>query len=110
MKLLFDENLSPGLANALQSEYPGSAHVDGLGLGSTEDANVWSYAKENDFVVVSKDADFYELSLVHGVPPKVIWIRLGNCPSERILRVVRQHGDALQKFSMDQGTAAFFIS
>ena len=37
MKLLFDENLSPRLVHALESEYPNSAHVRALGLrGATE--------------------------------------------------------------------------
>jgi predicted nuclease of predicted toxin-antitoxin system len=110
VKLLFDANLSPVLVSALQSEYPESVHVVGLGLGSAEDENVWSYAKENNFVVVSKDADFYEMSLVRGVPPKVIWIRIGNCPSQRILQYLLQHKDALEKFSKDPMEAAFFIS
>ena len=110
MKLLFDANLSPGLVSALQGEYPESVHVDGLGLGSAKDENVWSYAKENDFVVVSKDADFYEMSLVRGVPPKVIWIRIGNCTSQRISCLLRQHKDALEKFRKDPLEAAFFIS
>ena len=33
MKLLFDQNLSPRLANRLKDLYPAFTHVDPLGLG-----------------------------------------------------------------------------
>ncbi len=110
VKLLFDQNLSPTLAVVLQTVYPGSAHLHELMLGAAGDKKVWSFAKDNEFVIVSKDADFYELSLIHGAPPKIIWIRLGNCRTEKILQAVRQHTDALQNFNKDPRADAFFIS
>jgi predicted nuclease of predicted toxin-antitoxin system len=74
MKLLFDENLSPKLVAALMDVFPDSAHVDRVGLSSSNDDIVWEYARQNDFTLVSKDSDFHEKSLLHGCPPKVIWI------------------------------------
>lgn len=66
MKLLFDENLSPRLATLLGTEYPGSVHVHLVGLGVASDTDVWAYARAEGYVVVSKDADFFELSILHG--------------------------------------------
>lgn len=74
MKLLFDQNLSPRLVNSLADLYPDSNHVASLGLGSATDQVVWNHAQLNDFVIVTKDADFNELSVVFGFPPKVIWL------------------------------------
>ena len=37
MKLLLDENLSPRLLRKLESAYPGSEHVQGLGLQGRDD-------------------------------------------------------------------------
>lgn len=68
MKLLFDENLSPRLTALLATEYPGSAHVHLVGLGAALDADVWAYARAEGYVVVSKNADFFELSVVRGAP------------------------------------------
>ena len=79
MKLLFDENLSPKLVMALADVFPNSAHVDRLGLGGSPDSEVWEYAKQHGFVLVSKDSDFYEKSMLCGHPPKVVWIKKGNC-------------------------------
>ncbi|MEQ1531572.1 MAG: DUF5615 family PIN-like protein, partial [Methylococcales bacterium] len=66
MKLLFDENLSPKMVAALVDVFPGSAHVDRVGLGGESDDAVWHYAKENGFMLVSKDSDFYDKSMLYG--------------------------------------------
>jgi predicted nuclease of predicted toxin-antitoxin system len=73
MKLLFDQNLAPSLVKHLADAYPGSAHVHHLGLGEASDLTIWEHARDNGFTLVSKDADFVELSTVFGLPPKVIF-------------------------------------
>ena len=70
MKLLFDENLSPKMVMALADVFPDSAHVDRVGLGGGSDDDVWRYAKDNDYMIVSKDSDFYEKSILYGQPTK----------------------------------------
>ena len=75
MKLLFDQNLSPRLPAGLADVFLGSTHVALVGLGSADDSAVWEYARAHGYVVVSKDADFNELSIVRGSPPKVVWVR-----------------------------------
>ncbi len=79
MKLLFDQNLSPHLVTRLADLFPDFGHVYPLGLDQVLDTKVWDYARGSGFIMVSKDADFSELSLLHGHPPKLIWLRLGNC-------------------------------
>jgi predicted nuclease of predicted toxin-antitoxin system len=64
VKLLFDENLSPRLADVLDDIYPGSVHVHHCGLGSTDDSAIWQYAKANGHTIVSKDSDFQERSIL----------------------------------------------
>lgn len=78
MKLLLDENLSRRLVPFLQHDYPGTSQVVLLGLESASDKEVWLKAKSDDYVIVTRDADFQELSLVWGQPPKVIWLRTPN--------------------------------
>lgn len=84
MKLLLDENLSPRLVAAVEVAFPGSAHVHALGLGAADDMAVWQYARDQGFVIVTKDADYNDLSLIKGHPPKVVWVRRGNCSTEEI--------------------------
>ena len=65
MKLLFDENLSFRLVQALVDAYPGSTHVREVGLLGAEDRCIWTYAAEYGFMIVSKDTDFYQRSLLY---------------------------------------------
>ena len=45
MKLLFDENLSTVLPRVLAPHFPGSQHVDALGLAGQPDEVIWDFAK-----------------------------------------------------------------
>ena len=98
MKLLFDENLSPRLAEVLADVYPGSAHVHHCRLGSADDAAIWQYARDNGFTIVSKDSDFQERSILRGYPPKIVWLRASNCTSAEIESLLRAALPAITKF------------
>ena len=97
-RLLFDENLAARLAEALAAVYPGSLHVGAVGLLGASDRAIWQHAQENGLVIVSKDEDFHRLSIFHGPPPKVIWLRLGNCSTEDVIRLLRDRRGAIEDF------------
>ncbi len=101
MKLLLDENLSPRLVQALGQEFPGSAHVRTLGLRGATDAAIWELARRETYAIVSKDNDFRQLSFLHGAPPKVIWLSVGNAGTETILRFLQSQRAAIQAFEAD---------
>ena len=98
MKLLFDENLSPRLAEALIDLYPESAHVHQCGLGSAGDSEIWQYSKDHGFTIVSKDSDFQDRSVLHGHPPKLIWLRAANCSSSEIESLLRVALPTIKQF------------
>src|SRR5438105_127783 len=89
MKLLFDQNLSHRLVARLAAEFPGSAHVRDVNLAAAPDADVWAFATSQGFMIVSKDTDFQQRALLHGHPPKVIWVRLGNCATSAVETLLR---------------------
>jgi predicted nuclease of predicted toxin-antitoxin system len=101
VKLLFDENLSHKLARRLADIFPDSIHVRDVGLKATDDPQVWDYARDNDFMIVSKDADMHDLSLVFGNPPKVVWVRLGNCSTRQVEGLLRREFDVIKLFYED---------
>jgi hypothetical protein len=72
VKLLFDENPSPELADLLADVYPGSVHVHACGLARSSDDEIWEYAKANGFTIVSRDSDIEERGVLRGSPPKFI--------------------------------------
>lgn len=98
MKLLLDENLSPRLVESLSDLYPGSQHVHSLHLGGADDSAVWAYAKAHQFAIVSKDSDFAERSVLENAPPKIIWIRLGNCSTAEIEKLLRSAHETVRTF------------
>ncbi len=98
MKLLFDENLSPKLSSALSDLFPSSAHVHDCELGNVSDTLIWNYAKENGFTIVSKDADFHARSVLKGWPPKLIWLRTGNCSHKQVADLIRRSSAIIHTF------------
>ena len=89
----------------LQEPYPGSSHVRDVGLSDAEDGAVWSYAAQQGFMIVSKDLDFHQRSLVLGPPPKVVWVRLGNCSTSQIAALLRMRQTDLAAFAADAAAA-----
>jgi predicted nuclease of predicted toxin-antitoxin system len=74
-------------------------------MARAADIEIRTYAKENGFVVVTKDGWFVQRSLVAGHPPKVIWIRTGNCSAARIEELLRRNAIRLQEFADDREAA-----
>ena len=109
MKLLFDANLARRLAISLDDLYPGSIHVDDLGL-APDDEGIWHYAKANGFTVVSKDTDFYRMSVTWGAPPKVVWLRVGNCSTSVIENALRVSFKELSKFEVDTLSSLLIVN
>ena len=88
MKLLLDENLSRRILPFLETDFPGSTQVALIGMERATDEEVWHYAKSNGFCIVTKDADFYDLSLVKGAPPKVVWLKSGNMTKSAVAQIL----------------------
>lgn len=110
MKLLLDQNLSSRLVGSLSNSFPDSAHVRDLGLAEADDAVIWEFAREREFAIVSKDSDFHQLSFLQGPPPKVIWIRRGNCSSDDISRLLGSNEKEILEFGADPETAFLVLS
>ncbi len=101
MSLLFDQNLSRKLVGLLAAEYPGCEHIESAGLLGADDLTVWHYAAGRSLMVVSKDSDFRHLALLHGPPPKVIWLRVGNGPTATVAALLRARVADVQTFAAD---------
>ncbi len=101
MKLLLDQNLSQRLLPVLKNCFPGSKHVKDFGLTGDDDENIWQFAKNSGFVLVSKDADFYYRSLLRGAPPKFIYIQTGNCSTKQIAEILLSRVDLITDFISD---------
>jgi predicted nuclease of predicted toxin-antitoxin system len=110
VKLLFDENVSSKLSGLLENEYPGSAHVREVGLSGASDSRIWEHARENGFVIVSKDDDFRQRSFLEGAPPKVVWLQVGNAGTALIAGLLREQAQRLRGFEQEQESALLIVS
>ena len=99
MKLLFDENLSPKLPGLLADIFPGSIHIRECAMKGRSDGEVWEFARLSGFTLVSKDPDFQQRSMLYGHPPKLVWLRIGNCTRERLAQLITTH--ARDIFALD---------
>ena len=102
MKLLFDENLSFKLCQRLDDLFPGSSQVRLLGLERADDRAIWDYARANEFVLVTLDADFVDMAALLGQPPKVIRLRCGNRATSDVARLLREHAGLITEFEGDR--------
>ena len=108
MKLLFDENISYKLVTLLADVFPSSAHVRDVNLQHASDSEVWEFAKAGGYTICSKDDDFHQRSFVFGFPPKIIWLRLGNCTTDRIASLLRARAADIIAFEAE--AEASFLS
>jgi predicted nuclease of predicted toxin-antitoxin system len=107
--LVLDQNLSFRLIALLSDIFPGARHVRTVGLASADDESVWAYAETHRFATVSKDGDFHQRSLLLGAPPKVVWLRLGNCTTSEIEDVLRRRNAEIIEFIGDDEASLLVI-
>jgi predicted nuclease of predicted toxin-antitoxin system len=107
VKILLDANLSFRLVGILKDLFPECHHISEFLPMSASDDEIWNFAGMNGFTILSKDSDFHQRSFVFGAPPKVIWVRRGNCSTLAIGQVLREHRDAVEAFNTN--TEATFL-
>lgn len=109
MKLLFDENLSPKLVKCLADLFPGSTHVETVGLDATDDVKVWEFARRETYAIVTKDEDFGTISVLRGVPPKIIWLQIGNCTTAKVESAIRSRFAEIAAFEQDPSVGTLVL-
>lgn len=101
MKLLLDENISRRIVPLLSDHFPESTQVALIGLERATDLEVWKYAKNNDYVLVTHDSDFYDLAFMKGSPPKIIWLKTGNITKQEIVNLLILNKDLIYERQYD---------
>ena len=78
MKFLIDNNLSFKLVQPLQNYFPESSHIRNELSIDADDLSIWNFARDNGFIILTKDNDFDERSQLEGCPPKIVHLVCGN--------------------------------
>lgn len=101
MKLLFDQNISFRILKLIENLFPTATQARLLGLENSTDIAIWQYAKDNEYTIVTFDTDFYDLSLIKGVPPKIVWLRLGNISTHNLANILQQNYELIKEFTLN---------
>lgn len=98
MKLLLDQNISFRLVKKIEGIFPESEQVRRIGLENKNDRIVWEFAKRENFTIVTFDSDFYDLSLLLGRPPQLIWIKTSDQTTKNLERLLYDRATDIQDF------------
>lgn len=109
-RLLLDQNLSFKINKGIKDIFPDPKHVSDLGLIQSNDLDIWNYAKNNNFCIVTLDSDFIDISVLNGFPPKIIWFRIGNSSTEHIIQIIKNNHLVIKDFLLSQENAYLEIN
>lgn len=108
MKVLLDENLSWRLKKILEAEFEEIKHVTEVQNNTLlSDESIWSYALQNNFLIITNDDDFYRLSIIKGFPPKVLVLRTGNQSTLNIGNYILKNKMAIEQFYTEDEYGVF---
>jgi predicted nuclease of predicted toxin-antitoxin system len=79
-------------------------------MAQADDATIWNLAVEYGFVIVSKDSDFHQRSLIFGAPPKFLYLRVGNCPTKQIVHLLRENHLKITAFISDLSYSVYILT
>ena len=98
MKLLFDQNISFRVISKITDLFPEAKQVRQLGIENDLDIDIWQFAKENNYTIVTFDSDFYDISNLKGHPPKIIWLRIGNTTTNFLAQIISSKANLIKEF------------
>ena len=98
MKLLLDQNISFRVAKHFKNSDLNIIHANEVDLNNASDAEIWNYARSQNCSIVTFDADFYDLQLLKGFPPKIIWLRFGNTTRRELITNFEKHAETINNF------------
>ena len=76
----------------------------------SDDHEVWSYARDHGFTLLTKDRDFQQIVALRGIPPKIVWLRVGNSSTARITDVIVANIETIRQFGRDDRLALLVLA
>ena len=78
-------------------------------MEQADDLAIWEYAKQHGFMIVTRDADYLDLSTLHGQPPKIVWLRTGNQTKAAVIHLLLKSKEAITTALEREGKACIEI-
>jgi len=93
------KNISFRIVSKLIDNFPDCRHVSQHGLNNCEDHEIWEFSRSRNFVIVTFDSDFYDISLINGCPTKIIWIRTGIITTNELEQLLNKSKPVIFDFN-----------
>ena len=102
IRILIDQNISHRIIPKISTTFSAVEHVRNLGLQQASDYEIFLQARGQQFdAILTIDEDFLNLIQVFGSPPKIIWLRLGNCQTDYIASVLVAYREQIESFMLN---------
>lgn len=96
--LLLDQNISYKVARQLAIHFHGIVHVSDVKLLNASDEQIWEYARTHLLAIVTFDSDFLNISLLRGIPPKIILLKTGNRKTQALINLLIDQQSSITAF------------
>lgn len=97
MNLLIDANISYRIVKILAPDFNNVIHVTRTGLYiPAMDDEIWKWAKENNFIIITNDEDFVRILELNGFPPKIVLLRTGNQTTKNLSILLHNHKNEIE--------------
>lgn len=110
MRLIFDQNISHRILKELPPRFSGSTTIKKENLINANDKEIWGFAKNFNYTIVTQDSDFNDLNSVYGYPPKIVWLRLGNLSTVQIVKILSTKEEQIRNFINNEAYGCFEIT
>lgn len=100
MTILVDQNISHRtISHLFTNEGLIWIHVKDVSLSRASDHEIWSFAVSSKIdCIMSADQDLFQILLLKGIPPKLIWLRVGNGSHQRVADLVNHNQQIIHSF------------
>ena len=91
IRILLDQGLPRTTASYLQTEEWDVLHTGDIGLSKTKDIEILEYARNNNRIIITLDADFHSfLAVTNAASPSVIRIRMEGLKARDIAKLIKR--------------------
>ena len=101
MNILLDQNISFRVARLLSNTFENVKQVKEISLVDASDLEIWNYAFNNKYTIITFDSDFIDLANLKGSPPKIIWLRFGNSSNLNIANKLISNSKVINEFILN---------
>jgi predicted nuclease of predicted toxin-antitoxin system len=100
MKILCDVHIALKTVRFFEENGVEAQHVNRiLDKWRTKDSDIARHADKNDYIVLTKDADFQATHLLNLTPKKLIRLVLGNISTEKMIELLKQNLILIQQLN-----------